>query len=127
MSEKNGDHEQASPGQGPADSETSISLGQSERQQRVQAETSQEATNKSDNQQQSTLLRFREWLRHEKTFTDWVIAAFTAVLAGASIYQFVIMSAQLDEMRGSLLKSQRPWVNAEGFEAHRVLLPPRGR
>jgi hypothetical protein len=40
------------------------------------------------------------------SLTDWLLALFTLVLAGAAIYQFVIMGGQLDTMR----KDQRAWI-----------------
>jgi hypothetical protein len=45
-------------------------------------------------------------LANRSSLTDYIIALFTLVLAGCAIYQFVIMSGQLDAMR----KDQRPWL-----------------
>ena len=53
-------------------------------------------------------MRLRE-LAKRSSLTDWLIASFTFVLAGASIYQFVIMGSQLDTMR----KDERPWVKID--------------
>ncbi len=44
------------------------------------------------------------WTRQD--FTDWAIVLFTGVLAGAGVYQFIVLGGQLDDMR----KDQRPWV-----------------
>jgi hypothetical protein len=61
--------------------------------------------------------RFKEWVKDNKTFTDWCMATFTFVLAAAAIYQFTIMRGQLDTMRGQLgemqkqtVLTERPWV-----------------
>lgn len=75
------------------------------------ADDKQDATKKaareaSASQQPSRWERFKQWAKKDKTFTDWCIAAFTFVLAGAAIYQFIIMGSQLDTMR----KDQRPWI-----------------
>lgn len=48
---------------------------------------------------------FREVIKRS-SLTDWLIMIFTGVLAGASIYQFIIMGGQLNIMQ----KDQRPWV-----------------
>jgi hypothetical protein len=50
--------------------------------------------------------RFFEWIKENSSFTDWCIALFTDVLAGAAIYQFLNMNGQLDDMR----KDRRPWI-----------------
>jgi hypothetical protein len=50
--------------------------------------------------------RFWIWAKSNSSFTDWCIAAFTAVLAAAAIYQFIITDRQLDVMR----KDERAWV-----------------
>ncbi len=54
---------------------------------------------------------FWDWVKNGSTFTDWCIAAFTCVLAFSSIYQYSIMSGQLDEMR----LDQRAWVAVHGI------------
>jgi hypothetical protein len=54
----------------------------------------------------SRWFRFKEWLKRDKTFTDWAIAAFTLVLAGSAIYQFIIMGGQLKVMK----LDQRAWI-----------------
>ncbi len=48
---------------------------------------------------------FRKYIERS-SFTDWCIAAFTLVLAIASIYQFVIMDGQL----GMMQTDQRAWL-----------------
>jgi hypothetical protein len=87
------------------------------------ADNKQEPTKKagreaSANQQPSRWERFKQWAKKDKTFTDWCIAAFTFVLAGAAIYQFIIMGSQLDTMR----KDERPWIeitfNTGAFQAN---------
>ena len=45
-------------------------------------------------------------LWERSSLTDRIIMVFTGILAGAAIYQFIIMDNQLDTMR----KDQRPWV-----------------
>jgi hypothetical protein len=47
----------------------------------------------------------RERLKRS-SITDWLLILFTAVIAGATIYQFIILGGQLDVMR----KDQRPWI-----------------
>src|ERR1700720_3338851 len=70
------------------------------------AETTTERTKKSANSKNpSQWERFKEWASRDKSFTDWCLALFTLALACAAIYQFIIMSNQLDDMR----KDQRPW------------------
>lgn len=56
-------------------------------------------------------------MAERSSLTDWCIMLFTLVLAGAAVYQFVIMSAQLNKMQEQLRQtdthfraSQRPWV-----------------
>jgi hypothetical protein len=46
-------------------------------------------------------------LWERSSLTDRIIAFFTGVLAGAAIYQFIIMGGQLDVMR----EDQRAWVS----------------
>jgi hypothetical protein len=46
------------------------------------------------------------WIKNRSSFTDWCIVVFTGVLAGAAIYQFIIMGNQLDEMR----QDERAWM-----------------
>lgn len=43
------------------------------------------------------------------SLTDWLVAAFTCVLAAVGIYQFIILDSQLGVMR----KDQRPWLKLE--------------
>jgi hypothetical protein len=50
-------------------------------------------------------MEFRERLK-QSSVADWLLLLFTAVIAGATIYQFIILGGQLDAMR----KDQRPWV-----------------
>ncbi len=57
-------------------------------------------------QQYDHAMTFRERLE-ASSFTDWLLAAFTAVLAAFAILQFVIIDGQLDVMR----KDQRGWLN----------------
>ena len=73
-----------------------------------QRETAVKTRNKvTDNERPTRWMRFKEWTKKDKTFTDWCVAAFTAVLAVAAIYQFIVMGGQLDTMR----KDQRPWMD----------------
>ena len=51
-------------------------------------------------------MRFSERIK-SSSLTDWLLTLFTAVLAAAAIYQFIIMGGQLDTMR----KDQRAWVS----------------
>ena len=67
-------------------------------------------------------VRLKEWAKRDKSFTDWCIAGFTFVLAGASIYQFIIMGRQLDTMR----KDQRPWIRVSFDPAPMQVLGPIG-
>jgi hypothetical protein len=67
--------------------------------------TREHESNNNDNP--SRWKQFRDWAKQNSSFTDWCIALFTFVLAGAAIYQFVIMGGQLDEMR----KGERPWIS----------------
>jgi hypothetical protein len=55
----------------------------------------------ADNQKPSQWLRFKWWMKKEKTFTDWCVAAFTFVLAAAAIYQFIVMNGQLYQLEVS--------------------------
>ena len=55
--------------------------------------------------QEDTSMKFWAWAK-QTSLTDRIVAFFTAVLALASIYQFIIMGGQLDTMR----KDQRPWI-----------------
>ena len=72
-----------------------------------QAEPRAERTGKaSNNEDPSWWRRFWTWAKSNSSFTDWCIAAFTAVLAAAAIYQFIITDRQLDVMR----KDERAWV-----------------
>ena len=57
--------------------------------------------------------RTHHWLRDGKSFTDWCIAVFTCVLAGAAIWQFIVMGRQLDEMQTQRRLSVRPWVGLD--------------
>ena len=47
-----------------------------------------------------------QWLKRETTFTNSVIALFTALIFGIGVMQAVLLSNQLDDMR----KDQRPWI-----------------
>jgi hypothetical protein len=47
----------------------------------------------------------RDWVGRSSV-TDWCIAVFTLALVLTSLYQFIVMSSQLDAMR----KDQRPWI-----------------
>jgi hypothetical protein len=67
-----------------------------------------EATNSKGHDEQEIAMGLREFIKRP-SITDWCIATFTVVLAGASIYQFVIMAGQLDTMR----KDQRAWINVK--------------
>jgi len=58
------------------------------------------------NKNPSRWQRFTEWVKRDKTFTDWCLALFTFFLAAAAIYQFIIMGGQLDVMR----IDQRAWI-----------------
>ena len=49
---------------------------------------------------------FVHWIKEKSSFTDWLLAIFTAALAGATIYTIIIIGGQLDVMR----KDQRPWI-----------------
>jgi len=47
------------------------------------------------------------------SLTDWLLTAFTLVLAVVAIYQFVIMSGQLEAMKDQVKvarRDQRPWI-----------------
>jgi hypothetical protein len=73
----------------------------------MQTKSSVSATQKSSgNENSSWWVRLKNWAKDDKTFTDWCIAAFTVVLAGAAIYQFIIMGGQLAAMR----TDQRAWL-----------------
>jgi hypothetical protein len=48
-------------------------------------------------------------LAERSSLTDWLLAAFTFVLAAAGIYQFIILNSQLGVMR----KDQRPWLKLD--------------
>ncbi len=48
-------------------------------------------------------------LAEKSSLTDWLLAAFTLVLAAAGIYQFIILDSQLGVMR----KDQRPWLKLD--------------
>ncbi len=61
-------------------------------------------------------------LARRSTLTDWIIALFTIVLAGAATYQFVIMNGQLDTMR----KDQRPWIKVSFTSPPLQALAPIG-
>ena len=52
---------------------------------------------------------FWKWVKEKSSFTDWCLVVFTGVLAGAAIYQFIIMGRQLDEMQ----QVGRPYVFVE--------------
>jgi hypothetical protein len=54
------------------------------------------------------LVRFRELMK-SSTLTNWCLVIFTGILAGAAIYQFIIMGSQLDTMR----KDARPWIKID--------------
>jgi hypothetical protein len=81
----------------------------------------QEAKNSKDAQsarqdKEENFMRFgklRE-LWKQCSLTDRIIAVFTAVLAAAAIYQFIILDDQLDVMR----KDQRAWMDVQevGFQ-----------
>jgi hypothetical protein len=88
-----------------------------------EAEAVMQATAKSTkNKNPSRWQRFKEYVRSSSSFTDWCIAAFTFVLAAASIYQFIIMGGQLDTMR----KDQRPWIRVVFSAAPMQALAPIG-
>jgi uncharacterized repeat protein (TIGR01451 family) len=72
-----------------------------------QKKSAAQPTNKSTyNNNPSWWGEVKDWARQESSITDWCIAVFTLVLAGASIYQFVVIGRQLDVMR----KDQRAWL-----------------
>jgi len=48
-------------------------------------------------------------LAERSSLTDWLLAAFTFVLAAAGIYQFFILNSQVSVMR----KDQRPWLKLD--------------
>jgi hypothetical protein len=78
-----------------------------------ETKTPAEGQKKTDAKKEKSV-RVRE-LIERSSLTDWLLAIFTAVLAAAAIYQFVITDAQLTEMR----KDERPWVKLtfDGFVA----------
>lgn len=55
-----------------------------------------------------------EWLTRQlarPSFTDYVVAAFTVVLVGVSIYQGSVMRGQLAESQQEFTANHRPWMN----------------
>jgi hypothetical protein len=62
-----------------------------------------------------------------KPTAEWTMVWLTFVLAFFAALSAWIFYRQLDEMHQTLIQSQRPWVNAEKFDAHRMTLPPVGR
>lgn len=82
--------------------------------QPLNAQAADDGGKKADNgEKPSRLERFKAWVGKDKTFTDWAIVLFTGVLAGASIYQFIIMSGQLGEMQRQTEISSRPWLSVQ--------------
>ena len=70
-------------------------------------ETETRTERKQDtNDKEERSMRFSERIK-SSSLTDWLLTLFTAVLAAAAIYQFIIMGGQLDTMR----KDQRAWVS----------------
>ncbi len=72
-----------------------------------QREVSADRANKSIPAQRPFRIRTWAWVRDRSSFTDWCLVIFTGVLAGAAIYQFILLGGQLDTMR----KDQRPWLD----------------
>jgi hypothetical protein len=73
----------------------------------TEAAPANRAQHENENKMEQTRLQKAwKWVKHESTFTNVMITAFTGILALAAIYQFVILNSQLDTMR----KDQRPWI-----------------
>ena len=72
-----------------------------------QAEHATTAKSNADSKKEIAVKeKFWTWAR-KSSLTDRIIALFTAILAGAAIYQFSITDSQLDVMR----KQQRAWLS----------------
>jgi hypothetical protein len=97
------EHGQQQTQQGPARAVIVEKKEIAENDTQTSAQTTRET---SDDKGPSRWRRFKEWAKGSSSFTDWCIAAFTAVLAGTAIYQFIIMGGQLDAMR----KDERAWI-----------------
>jgi hypothetical protein len=71
----------------------------------VENDTSHHASEQHGKDEQEPLMGLRN-LAERSSLTDWLLAAFTFVLAACGIYQFIILNNQLSVMR----KDQRPWM-----------------
>jgi hypothetical protein len=74
-----------------------------------------------NSKEDSKMSGFWKWAG-QTSLTDRIIAFFTAVLAAAAIYQFIIMNSQLDTMR----KDQRPWIKVTFTPSPLQVLTPVG-
>lgn len=81
-------------------------------QQAKEAALPTDRTNESINDKEPRE-NFVGWIREKSSFSDWCLVVFTGVLAAASIYQFIIMRGQLNEMQRQTEISERPWLSVE--------------
>jgi hypothetical protein len=75
--------------------------------QDLETEESTKAKATTHSKPNSRMRRFKEWLGHEKSFTDWTVAGFTAVLALFAICQGIAIWGQWREMK----LDQRAWLS----------------
>ncbi len=87
-----------------------VLLRNAEGSQNLETREPEKPTDDPGNQKpQSRIERIKAWCSRDKSFTDWTIAGFTAVLGILAIIQGVILHNQLREMRND----ERAWINIQ--------------
>lgn len=75
--------------------------------QTLDTDESAKAKEKTHSKPQSWMKGLKEWMGRDKSFTDWTVAVFTAVLATFAILQGLTLNGQLREMK----LDQRAWLS----------------
>ena len=89
------------------DKSSDAALMDREGNQNLETDESAKAKEMTHSKPQSWMKRLNEWMGRDKSFTDWTVALFTAVLATFAILQGLTLNGQLREMK----LDQRAWLS----------------